>query len=258
MEHRGCDRAVGHNPVARRARRVARSAVVAALALAGIAGCARTSVQDVNVQAPAGLPRPQLVIVHDFAVAPGQVALDSAVGSRLMSMMKETPESAQQLEVGQKVAGLVTRYLVQEISQAGIPAVPAAGAAPVPGATVEVEGAFASIDEGNRLRRMVVGFGAGASEVRTAVQVYETTNEGRRFVEDFYVTVKSSRKPGFGPMAGVGAVAGRAASSAAVSGGVGLATERSQTVEGDAKHTADEIAKVLKKFFAEQGWIAPQ
>jgi len=105
---------------------------------------------------------------------------------------------------------------------------------------------------------MVVGFGAGASEVRTLVQVYETTNEGRRLVEDFYTTVKSSRKPGMGPMGGVGAAAGRAATSVAVSAGVGLATERSQTVEGDAKHTADEIAKVLKKFFAEQGWVSPQ
>ncbi len=58
--------------------------------------------------------------------------------------------------------------------------------------------------------------------------------------------------------AGVGAGAGRAATSAAVSAGVGLATERSQTVEGDAKHTADEITKVLKTFFADQGWIARQ
>jgi len=30
-----------------------------------------------------------------------------------------------------------------------------------------------------------------------------------------------------------------------------------QTVEGDARNTADEIAKVLKTFFAEQGWMAP-
>ena len=112
-------------------------------------------------------------------------------------------------------------------------------------------------DQGNRLRRVVVGFGAGASEVRTLVQVFETTSDGRRLVEDFYATVKSSRKPGFGPMAGVGAAAGHAVTSAAVSTGVGIATAHSQTVEGDAKNTADEITKVLKKFFVEQGWIAP-
>jgi hypothetical protein len=104
---------------------------------------------------------------------------------------------------------------------------------------------------------MVIGFGAGASEVRTLVQIYETTADGRRLVEDFYATVKSSRKPGMGPMAGVGAASGMAAESAAVSTGVGIATARSQTVEGDAKHTADEIAQQLKKFFVEQRWISP-
>jgi hypothetical protein len=102
---------------------------------------------------------------------------------------------------------------------------------------------------------MVVGFGAGASEVRTLVQVYEMTGAGRRLVEDFYTTVKSSRKPGFGPMAGAGAAAGRVVTSAAVSGGVSVATEHAQTVEGDASHTADEIATVLATFFAQQGWI---
>jgi len=235
-------------------RRAVRSVVVMGLALAGVTGCARTSVENVNVQA-AGLPRPQLIIVHDFGVSPGDVSLDSAIGARITEMAKGTPEADEQLKVGREVAKVVTENLVKEIRKLGIPAEPAATATPVAGPSLSIEGHFVSVDQGNRLRRMVVGFGAGASEVRTLVQVYETTNEGRRLVEDFYTTVKSSRKPGMGPMGGVGAAAGRAATSVAVSAGVGLATEHSQTVEGDAKHTADEIAKVLKKFFAEQGWI---
>ena len=239
------------------ARQVVWSAVAVGLALAGITGCARTSVENVNVQA-AGLPRPQVIVVHDFGVSPGDVSLDSAIGARITEMAKGTPEADEQLKVGREVAKVVTENLVKEIRKLGIPAEPAATATPVGGPSLAIEGHFLSVDQGNRLRRMVVGFGAGASEVRTLVQVYETTNEGRRLVEDFYTTVKSSRKPGMGPMGGVGAAAGRAATSVAVSAGVGLATERSQTVEGDAKHTADEIAKVLKKFFAEQGWVSPQ
>ena len=230
--------------------------VALGFALAGITGCARVSTQDVNVRA-VGLPRPLQIVVHDFALSPGAVSLDSAPGSRLMEMTKGTPEAEEQAKVGREVARVVTEKLVKEVSKLGIPAVAAASATPVAGPSLAIEGQFMSVDEGNRMRRMVVGLGAGASEVRTLVQVYETTNEGRRLVEDFYTTVKSSRKPGMGPMVGVGAAAGRAVTSAVVSGGVGLATEHSQTVEGDAAHTAEEIAKVLKKFFAEQGWIAP-
>jgi len=61
-----------------------------------------------------------------------------------------------------------------------------------------------------------------------------------------------------GAHGGVGAAAGTVVTSAAVSTGVGVLSELSQTVEGDAKHTAEEIAKVLKKFFAEQGWISSE
>jgi len=230
--------------------------VIVGLAAASIAACARTSVENVSSRA-IGLPKPQLIVVHDFGVSAGDVALDSGVGARLKLMIRETPAAEEEVKIGREVARIVTENLVKEISKLGVPAVPAAAAGPVSGPTLSIEGHFVSVDEGNRLRRMVVGFGAGASEVRTLVQVYETTNEGRRLVEDFYTTVKSSIKPGMGPMAGVGAAAGRAASSAVLSGGIGIATERSQGVDGDAKHTAEQITQTLKKFFVEQGWIGP-
>jgi len=233
-----------------------RRVVIVGLAVASLAACARTSVENVSSRA-IGLPKPQLIVVHDFGVSAGDVALDSGVGARLKLMIRETPAAEEEVKIGREVARIVTENLVKEISKLGLPAAPATTAGPVSGPTLSIEGHFVSVDEGNRLRRMVVGFGAGASEVRTLVQVYETTNEGRRLVEDFYTTVKSSLKPGMGPMAGVGAAAGRAASSALVSGGVGIATERSQGVDGDAKHTAEQITQTLKKFFVEQGWITP-
>ena len=240
--------------VARFGLRAVGPAAVGAIALAALASCARTSVQTINVQT-AGLPRPELIVVHDFGVTASDVTLDGAIGARLLQMIRETPTSEQELKVGREAARIVTENLVKEINKLGIPTVSAAMATPVAGPTLAIEGHFLSVDEGNRMRRMVIGFGAGASEVRTLVQIYETTSEERRLVEDFYTTVKSSRKPGMGPMVGVGAAAGRAVESTAVSAGVGIASELSQTVEGDAKHTADEIAKVLKKFFAEQGWV---
>ena len=239
-----------------RIRRAPLGGLMAVLALASFAACARTSVQDVNVQG-AGMPRPSLIVVHDFAVSADAVVPDQAIGSRIIDMVKETPSGEQRLKISHDVARVVTDNLVQEISKLGIPTVSAANATPVAGPSLAIEGQFLTVDEGNRLRRMIIGFGAGASEVRILVQVFENTNEGRRLAEDFYTTVKSSRKPGTGPMAGVGAAAGSAAGAAAMSTGVGIATEFSQTVEGDARHAAQEITKTLKKFFVEQGWIAP-
>lgn len=70
--------------------------------------------------------------------------------------------------------------------------------------------------------------------------------------------MKSSRKPGVGPMGGVGAAAGRAATAAATSAGIGVLTGRSQTVEADDKAAAKEIAEELRKLFVREGWVAPQ
>jgi len=148
-----------------------------------------------------------------------------------------------------------TATLVEEIRKLGLRAEPATMASPGPGSTLSVEGQILSIDEGNKTRRLMIGFGAGASEVRTLTQVYEVTGGGHRLVDDFYTTAKSSRKPGLGPMSGAGAAAGRAATTAAASAGIGFASERSQTAEADAQHAAREIAKELAKFFVEQGWI---
>jgi hypothetical protein len=81
-------------------------------------------------------------------------------------------------------------------------------ASPVTGPTLSIEGQIVSIDEGNKAKRLVIGFGSGESEVRTLTQVYEVTSEdGHHLVEDFYTTVKSSKKPGFGPFARMGAAA---------------------------------------------------
>ena len=104
---------------------------------------------------------------------------------------------------------------------------------------LSIEGQFLTIDEGNRTRRLVIGFGAGASHVRIAVQMLETIAGQHRLVEDFYTNASSSRKPGFGPtMAGVGAVAGAAS---AVTAGVGLGTTAlmgPQDAESDTKQAA--------------------
>src|SRR5262245_48151895 len=231
---------------------------LAAIALTVTAGCARVSTESVEKSTDV-LPKPELILVHDYQVSRDQVQLDSALSSRVKRTAKGTPDAEDQLKIEQDVSRALTTTLVDEIRKPGIPAKPAAMAAPVAGPTLSIEGEMVSIDEGNKAKRLVIGFGSGASEVRTLTQVYEVTSEdGHRLVEDFYTTVKSSRKPGFGPMAGFGAAAGAAASSVAAAGGVGVATALSQTVEADVKHGAKQIAKEIAKLCVQQGWIAQE
>ncbi len=224
---------------------------LAALGLTAIGGCARVSTQYVQ-QTTDRLARPALILVHDYQVSPDEVQLDSALSSRVRRAVKGTPKTEDQLKVEREVSRTLTTTLVDEIRKLGIPAEPARMASPVAGPTL-------SIEEGNKAKRLVIGLGSGASEVQTLTQVYEVTSgDGHRLIEDFSTTTKSSRKPGFGPMAGFGAAAGLTAAHAAAAGGVGVATALSQTVEADTKHGAKQIAKELAKLFVEQGWIAQE
>ena len=220
-----------------------------AMALTAMAGCARVSTGHVQ-KTTDRLPRPAVILVHDYQVSPDEVQLDSALSSRIKRAVKGTPKTEDQLKVEQEVSRTLTTTLVDEIRKLGIAAEPARMASPVAGPTLSIEGQVVSINEGNKAKRLVIGLGSGASEVQTLTQVYEATSgDGPRLIEDFSTTTKSSRKPGFGPMAGFGAAA---------AGGLGVATALSQTVEADTKHGAKQIAKELAKLFVEQGWIAQE
>ena len=227
------------------------------LTLVILAGCAPTdvnTVQEYSGKSP--LARPDRVLIYDFAVSANDVKLNSAIGARLAHLTTGAQENEEQIKVGRAVAKALSESLVKELDQLGLPVEQASRGTMPTARTVMIHGQFLTIDEGNRLRRMVIGFGVGGTDLRTKVQVYQGTEAAPLLLQEFEAKAESSKKPGMGPMVGVGAAATSAASAAAVSGGVGVATEFDQTVEGDAKRTAKEVAKPLSQFFAGQGWIS--
>lgn len=205
---------------------------------------------------PMRLAKPERLLVHDFAVAAEDVALDRAVGAQLLQRLQGTSQSEGQLEVGRATAQALSVELVKAIQKLGFAADRAAGAPPT-GNVLVSEGQFVSIDEGNRLRRMVIGLGAGATEVKTQVQVYAVTPTGRKLVQEFETTAQSSRKPGMAETMGAGAAI-RGAQAVAVGAGVGVVSEYGETVEADARRTAQAVADKLKPFFINEGWIAEE
>jgi uncharacterized protein DUF4410 len=229
------------------------------LTLVLLAGCAPTEVETIHeYYGKSLLPRPDRVLVYDFAVSANDVKLNSAIGARLANLVTGAQENEEQVKVGRAVAKALAESLVKELDQLGLPVEHASSGTMPTARTVMIHGQFLTIDEGNRLRRMVIGFGVGGTDLRTKVQVYQGMEAAPLLLQEFEANAESSKKPGMGPMVGVGAAATSAAGAAAVSSGVGVATEFDQTVEGDAKRTAKEVAKPLSQFFAGQGWISAE
>lgn len=229
--------------------------VIVGLAALALAACAQTQVKTVKESA-APLPRPDRIFVYDFAVSPDEVKLDRGISARLEDLVEKTPRTSEEKEVGHKVANALAGELLKEIRAMGLPAERAAGVPPSGGNIFEVDGQFLSVNEGNRTERVVIGLGAGRTDVKTLVQVYDARGEERALVAEFDVNAESGRKPGAAETMGAGAVAGHLATSAVVSSGLAVESETmGATVEADAKRTAKDISKRLGAFFASQGWI---
>ena len=233
-------------------------ALALGFALAGLAGCARTSVEQVEVKA-VGMPKPQLIVVHDFSVSATDVALDRGLVARFREAVSLTPQEEQRLKIEQEVAGVLATHLVKELAELGIPTVRAGTAPLLTGPTLSVEGQIVSIDEGNATRRNLIGFGAGRSGVDVLTQLYyDETGNGGRLVESFEADAESSRKPGAAVTMGAGSAAGHVATSAAASTGLSAYSEMtSADVGAEGKRIGRELAKHLETLFTRQGWITP-
>src|SRR5215510_2580839 len=89
------------------------AASVVGLTLTLIAGCARVSTQDVMMRGP-GLPKPELIIVHDYQVSRDEVQLDSGIGSRIERLVQGTPEEQDRVKLEQSVVRAGTATLVDD------------------------------------------------------------------------------------------------------------------------------------------------
>lgn len=100
----------------------------------------------------------------------------------------------------------------------------------------------------------MIGFGVGATELRTQVEVFQVTPEGWRPVQQFDTLAMGSRLPGAGWFVAGGAVAGTVATSAMISSGVGVLRELRASIDADAGRTSEQIARKLSELSSAQRW----
>jgi hypothetical protein len=229
------------------------SAAAWLLAVVAVAGCASTEITERQRYEGEKLARPDRIIVHDFTADPAEVPPESSFAAELAGAPMPT---AEQLEIGRELGAQVAKELVAELQGMGLPAVLAAGQ-PAPRAEdIVLRGYFVSVDEGRVGRRVLVGFGAGAAELRTAVEAYQMTAQGLRPLARGEIRSEGGELPGM--VVPLAVVAATANPIGLIVGGTAKATGEvtgSETIEGAAERTAKEIAAQLRTAAEEQGWI---
>ena len=191
------------------------------------------------------LPRPDLILVHNFVTS-----AETASGQTASTITDEEADTAK------VVADVLSKTLADEFQWMGLQAQKVVGEVPIKGNTLSIEGEFLHVEKGSGLKRLVIGFGAGAAEVISRVHIYLENDEEKIEILEFLARAKSSAKPGMGPMVGVGALARRPGTAAVVSGGVGIATEkRGGEIEAITSSLAKEIMEHVRLLFDKQGWM---
>lgn len=110
---------------------------------------------------------------------------------------------------------------------------------------------------GGAVKRFVIGFGSGTSELGTVVEGYVMTPQGLRRLGSGTLSSSGSKTPGVFVPAAVTIATGNPMGLIVV-GGAKLVAEASgrNSIEARAKATADAIADELRLRFQDRGWIA--
>ncbi len=234
-------------------------------------GCAGTSVVEQRTYAEnVRLPKPGRIIVYPFAATPDDLPADDPIHA--FYEKPEKSQTADEVSLGRKLGAEVAEELVNEILQLGLHAeLSKAGHSPRTDDVV-IRGAFISVEKGSRLQRVLLGFGAGAGELKTFVEIYQRTAKGSRALVSEEIKATGGKLPGmlFTVAAAVGAgpaglavspaaaagTAGTVGQAAAVSGGVNVAKETGpESLEAAMRRTAKEITEALSTIFKQHKWI---
>jgi len=200
------------------------------------------------------IARPNHIIVYNFAATPADVSGDSVIAGQYSQ--HSTPQTAEQIAAGRQVGAEIATVLVEDIQGMGLPAVRASSQTKPQIGDLVIKGSLLSFDEGGAAKRVTIGFGSGASELKVVVEGLLMTDRGLRKLGSGTADSSGSKSPG-AALRVIGAFATENPAGLIISTGMKTYGEKigGSIIEGRARDMAKEISGVLRVKFREQGWI---
>lgn len=221
-----------------------------------LAGCASAAVTQQAQRAPADYDRPTQIVIYPFAANSAEVTLNQSIIQKAYRGATGENQNADQLQIAHDTAQAICQQVVSDLTSQGYNAICAQRGTFVAGGNILiVDGALTNISEGNRLRRLVIGFGTGASTLDSNVSMYQRIGGNLNQVLAFSTHADSGKMPGAAVMAPVGVAAGGgAAAVVGMNAAVGGAKTYSSSTSSLAKKTSDQIVKTVTDYTARAGW----
>lgn len=220
-------------------------------------GCAGAQVTQSSSAGPISATPPTAVVVYPFAVSAADVSLNSGIFQVAYRNMTDENTSGQQLDIARQTAQNICVQIATNLTQKGITTTCLQRGVPPTGNNVLIlDGQFTDINEGNRLRRMVIGLGAGQSTLDSVVQVIQKTDQGSSEIIDFSTHADSGYMPGAGVTGPAGAAAGGATAAASLAVNLAAGGVKSYTSSTGflVDKTTDQVVQMLINYYNRQGW----
>ncbi len=191
------------------------------------------------------LPKPEKILVYDFAINPDDVQVDKTQSLRPRHLITgdQKPDS-----VAASASKKYSEELVKALEKTGIRVEHVAAGTPPSDNAMVIQGSFTSLKQGNKAERDTIGMGAGSADVQTKVDVHVKTPSESVLFSQFQTDTKPAENVG----SAVPVAAGLNPAAAAAKSTVG---DRKKTANAYATKTADAAAKEVIKSMAAQGWI---
>ena len=174
-----------------------------------LTGCAKTHVGNLHEQVATDMQRPNRILIQNFSTNMQNVKTSSSPLAKLKGMVSdESPEQTKEA-LTQEVVKALSEELTEKVKDMGYSAVLVTSDSQLQQGDLLISGRILDMDEGNALRRNLIGLGAGQSSLDTEVNVLGGTRTGTQTLMNFKVHADSGSMPGAVVMGPAGAAAGR-------------------------------------------------
>jgi hypothetical protein len=198
-------------------------------------------------------------VVHEFVVSSAELTKNRRVLSRAHRAATSKQEQLQrnEMQIAHAAAKVLADDLVKELKPLGFKVRVLPRGTAVPESALIIDGQFLDVDKGSRVRRLVIGFGAGASELDTEVEVSQAAGGERDQLLSFKTHADSGKMPGAAVTmgAGVAVAGGLTAATMLTSGGMAGMKSYLSTIDSLADSTSKQIAAYFSQYAARQKWI---
>ena len=175
-------------------------AMIAALCACLMSGCSSAKVTGERSIGDESASKPAVIYVEDFELAARDIKQENGIVlrpsgkpgpvRRLLSGSKDPQKLARQL------VDLMATSIVKDLTKAGFTAFRQLPDSPLPAQGWLVKGIFTEVQEGNRLRRTIIGFGAGATDMQAVTSISDLSKGPPKPFYEIDTSAKSGEKPG--------------------------------------------------------------